>query len=54
MAVVGPQHRIIYLPYSIHLGGKINVKIYSKVTSPQPEVYSDLDKRLLGVFLFLS
>ena len=32
-------HKITYLPYSIHLGKKINVKSHSKVRSPRSEVH---------------
>ena len=34
-----PEHRVTYLPYSIHLGKKFNVKSQSKVRSSQSEVH---------------
>ena len=33
------RRRVTYLPYSIHLGKKFNVKSQSKVRSPQSEVH---------------
>ena len=34
-----PSHRVTCLPYSIHLGKKLNVKSQSKVRSSQSEVH---------------
>ena len=36
------KHTVTYLPYSIHLGKKINVQSHLKVRSPRYEVYKCL------------